>query len=313
MEVVDVSKLAQNAKEAHSGEEALGKVKEPVLEPKLDGIRVLCHITEAGTRMYSRGGNRKDQIPHIGEELAAAFPVGTWLDAEAVAFNEDGSQNWGGAQSVMGATPGKDPAAIANMRLVVFDILSYGDKDARGATLKDRRTILETIFAGDTGATFSRVMLVCQMEATQENHDELVAAGYEGSMIKDLTSTYQSDKRVWGWTKIKLIETVDVVITNFTPGKGKFVNQIGAIVFGQYDEAGLFHQERGKCSGMDDAFRLKLTQEGLDVWEDKVIEISFRTSMTDKKTGLPNYRHPQFERVRWDKDPRSCIVERKGA
>lgn len=307
MIVGDVSKLAMNAKEAHSVEEARTKVRNPVLEPKLDGIRVLVNITEDEVLMYARSGNDKsDKLPKVDDELLRAFNPGTWLDAEAVAFNEDGSQHWGGAQSVMAAAPLKDPIATERMRLVVFDILSDGETDVRSQPFRDRRAILEDYFA-DGKEILKYTMLVMQKEATQEVHDFIVAAGYEGTMIKALDAPYTSGKRGWAWTKIKLIETADAVITGFKPGKGKYSNQIGAIIFGQYDHDGNFYTERGACSGMSDEQRLDFTgrQEEL---VGTVIEVSFRTSMPDKKTGLPNYRHPQFERIRWDKTKEECIV-----
>jgi ATP-dependent DNA ligase len=145
------------------------------------------------------------------------------------------------------------------------------------------------------------------VDADQDTHDALVAAGYEGTMIKSLDAPYTSGKRGWAWTKVKLIETTDAVITGFKPGKGKFSKQIGAIVFGQYGEDGTFYTERGACSGMTDVQRLDFTERQEDLIG-TVIEISFRTSMPDKKTGLPNYRHPQFERIRWDKTKEECIV-----
>lgn len=297
--------LAMNAKEAHSVSDAVSKQRQPILEPKLDGIRLLVGVTEDGVRMHARSGNRKGGLTKIEAELEQVLPAGTWIDAEAVAFNDDGSQNWGGAQSVLGsgiekATAGQDP-----IRLVVFDILAYDGQDARSLPASQRRELLETIFA-DNEEMFSRVQLIAQFEATQEVHDAIVAAGYEGTMIKDGTAPYMSGKRGWAWTKIKLVETVDTVVIGYKEGKGKFTGQVGAIVFGQYHNGQLI--ERGACSGMTDAQRADITRRQ-DEFLGTVMEISFRTSMTDKKTGLPNYRHPQFERFRWDKQPEACEVE----
>jgi len=308
MIVDDISKLAMNSNEAHSVEEAVASQRESILEPKFDGIRLLINVREdGGVRMYSRAGNDKsDRITLIEAEIASVFPPGTWLDAEAVDFNLDGSQNWGGAQSVMSSLPAKAQAAQGNMRLIVFDLIAYGGEDGRGAMFQLRRELLEKIF--DSNAEkLNRVMLSPQFEPTQETHDMLVAKGYEGTMIKDLVAPYSSGKRVNGSLKIKLVETVDVVITGYTDGEGKYTNMIGAVIFGQYTEDGTFIEKRGKCSGMTDAFREELTANK-DKFIGTTMEISFRTSMPDKNTGLPNYRHPQFERIRWDKEPTECIA-----
>jgi ATP-dependent DNA ligase len=305
MNFPETSKLAMNANEATSVAEALTRIKNPILEPKLDGIRVLVNIREDGVRYYARSGNRKYGLTKIEAELAAVFPAGTWLDAEAVAFNADGTQNWGGAMSCLGSNPDKAKAKQDPIRLVVFDILSYGETDARAAALRQRREVLEKIFA-DNGNKLGRVLLAAQFEATQENHDAIVARGYEGTMIKDLTKPYISGRRGWEWIKIKLVQTVDTVVIGYKPGKGKFKNMIGAIVFGQYHDGELV--ERGACSGMDDALRLDITNRQ-DELLGAVMEISYRTYMVDKDTGLPNYRHPQFERFRWDKEAHECTVD----
>jgi len=302
----DLPKLAMNAKETYTVAEAAGKMQEPVLEPKLDGIRLLVHIGDGRVEMFSRAGKSKTgALPHVDAELLTIFPAGTWLDAEGVAFNADGSQHWGGAQSVLGSKADRADVDRTTVRLVVFDILALEGRDVRASSAAERRRILESRFAdGHKGYT----MLVAQFPAEQDTHDLLVQRGYEGSMIKDMAAPYTSGKRGWAWTKVKLIETADVVVTGFKPGQGKFVGMVGAIRFGQYREDGSFVEERGFCSGMTDAFRAELTDDQ-DGWVGRVIEISFRTSMPDKDTGLPNYRHPQFERIRDDKPATECIVE----
>jgi ATP-dependent DNA ligase len=311
----DLAKLAMNAKETYNVADAAAKMRQPVLEPKLDGIRLLVHVDEGKVEMFSRAGKSKTgALPHVDAELLQLFPAGTWLDAEGVAFNEDGSQNWGGAQSVLGSKADRGDIDRTSVRLVVFDILALEGRDVRASAASERRRILESRFAdGHKGYT----MLVAQFPADQDTHDLLVARGYEGSMVKDMAASYTSGKRGWAWTKVKLIETADVVVTGFKPGQGKYVDMVGAIQFGQYveytspagDKSYKLIEERGFCSGMTDAFRQQLTDEGLAAWKGRVIEISYRTAMRDKQTGLPNYRHPQFERVRDDKPATECVVE----
>jgi len=122
--------LAMNSKTAASVAEAT--IRESALEPKYDGIRLLVHVTETGVKMYARSGNSKTgKLPAIDAELRMNFPAGTWLDAEAVAFNEDGTQDWGGAQSVLGSGTTRAALLSGKIRLVVFDLLAHGGLDAR--------------------------------------------------------------------------------------------------------------------------------------------------------------------------------------
>ena len=132
--------LAMNSHPADSVEAAVAG-KDAILEPKYDGIRLLVHRTEAGVEMYARSGNSKSgKLPAIDAEILRNLPAGTWLDAEAVAFNEDGTQDWGGAQSVLGSGTTRAQVLSGKIRLVVFDLLAHGGLDARTLPLRAERS-----------------------------------------------------------------------------------------------------------------------------------------------------------------------------
>jgi ATP-dependent DNA ligase len=287
--------LAMNSKTAASVAEAVGN-RPAILEPKYDGIRLLVNVTESGVKMYARSGNSKTgKLPAIEAELAANLPVGTWLDGEAVAFNTDGTQDWGGAQSVMGAGTAKAAATSSRIRLVVFDLLAHGGLDARSLPLRNRRELLESIFA--TG-NFDKVQLSTTLPATDESHEALLELGFEGSMVKHLDAPYMSGKRAACSLKLKATDTVDCVVTGFTPGKGAFNGLIGAIEFVHYTEDGT--AIAGKCSGMTVAVRQAMTADQAAM-VGQVIEVSYMTRMPSG-----TLRHPQYKRTRTDKTAAEC-------
>jgi len=290
--------LAMNSKAAASVDEAVGN-RDATLEPKYDGIRLLIHRAEDGVRMYARSGNSKTgKLPVIEAELFEALPAGTWLDAEAVAFNEDGTQDWGGAQSVLGAGTAKAAATSGRIRLVVFDLLAHGGIDARSLPLRNRRELLEMIFAD---SDFSRVTLSPWLPATDESHAANLEAGFEGSMVKHLDAAYQSGKRSASSLKLKATDTVDAVITGFKPGAPDSwiarAGLIGAIEFTHYENGEAIE---GRCSGMTVAERQQVTGAGADLIG-TVIEVSYMTRMPGGKL-----RHPQFKRLRNDKTAAEC-------
>jgi bifunctional non-homologous end joining protein LigD len=270
------------------------------MEPKLDGWRIIANVYENGVHFYSRSGNAYDgKLPKVEAELLANFPPGTWLDGEAVAIRVENGKiinDWGVAQSVLSKLGGH--AAADKITYMVFDLIAHRGIDARPLELVDRRVLLERIFEGED---FEAVQLAPIREAQPETHDAFVAAGYEGTIVKQANRPYASGKREGaGWTKIKPSTTIDAVVMGFKPGENGFAGMVGAVIFGQYDDAGNL-VERGRCSGMDMRTRESMTKNP-DKWLDTVIEVAHMGVMKD---GL---RHPQFRRHRLDRKPESVLI-----
>jgi bifunctional non-homologous end joining protein LigD len=295
-----VAKLAMNSKTAGSVKEAVG-TRDAILEPKYDGIRLLVNVNADGqVRLYARSGNSKTgKLPAIEAEVAANFPPNTWIDGEAVAFNADGTQDWGGAQSVLGSGEAKAAQRSGGMRLVVFDILAHGGIDARALSFRLRRQLLNEIWEG---GNFTLCQLSVQLDATDENHEANLEAGFEGSMVKHLDSSYQSGKRAACSLKLKSVDTVDAVITGFKPGRPDSwiarAGMVGAITFEHYTSDGTAVQ--GACSGMTVPLRREITDAG-DALIGQVMEVSYMTRMPGG-----SLRHPQFKRIRTDKTAAEC-------
>jgi ATP-dependent DNA ligase len=289
--------LPMNAKAAKTVAEATGG-KPSVMEPKFDGWRLIVHRAADGVRIFSRTGKRYDgRLPEIEAEVAERFPAGTWLDAEAVAIRVEGAKvynDWGVAQSVLSS--GRSGAAQrSKVTLMVFDLLAHGGIDARSLTFERRRYLLDKIFAE---GGWSRVALTAQLEATEANHDLLVAQGFEGSMVKRLDATYASGARGWQQRKLKATATIDAVVMGFQAGRNGFSGMVGAVIFGQHDADGRL-VERGRCSGMTMAVREDMTADP-DAWLGSVIEIAHMgVNVGESESG--RFRHPQYKRRRADK------------
>lgn len=297
LKTATAGRLAQNAQTA-KGVPPHGSY---VLEPKLDGWRILAYVRDDTVTYFTRSGNsyHADQLPHVTAELVANFPPETWLDGEAVALRVEGDKvinEWSTAQSVMTKVGGH--AAADKVSFMVFDLIAHGGIDARSLPLAKRRGLLELAF--ENADAMDAVALVPQTEATDENAAAYVAQGFEGAVVKSLTATYASNGRGKGWHKIKPQATVEAVVMGFKPGENGFAGMIGAIIFGQYDESGEL-VERGRCSGMDLATRKNITANQ-DEWVGRVIEVAHHGAMKQK------LRHPQFRRVRPDKKAEQVLI-----
>lgn len=296
--------LAQAAKAMPQGDDL-------VLEPKYDGDRFLAETADAECAhpatvdFYTRNdkvhfGNR---FPIIQEELLKLFGPDAVLDGELICPDPANGRinNWGTVQSVVGSK-NLHPDHV-KLVYVVFDVLALGGHDARSLPLKERRKLMENAFKDSTA---TKVMLTPQYEATQEMHDRLVEAGWEGSIIKQTSGPYRSGKRGYGWFKLKPTHTVEGVITGFQDGKNGFSGMVGAIEFGQWDmkEVGGIRLSstskmvnRGKVSGFDMKLREDMTKNP-DKYIGRVIEVTHEGVTKDQR-----FRFPRFCRFRDDKNP----------
>lgn len=120
--------------------------------------------------------------------------------------------------------------------------------------------------------------------------------GGEGAILKNPLAPYRTgltrnERPTQTWYKIKKFDTVDVQITGFQAGQGKYTGLIGAIVFVN-PVTGII----GKCSGMTDEQRIDFTQRSKagNMFGDWMEIRYFGLTV-----GTP--RHPQFVRLRPDR------------
>jgi len=144
-----------------------------------------------------RGTSLSDRLGPLLEPLAEA-PRGSLFDGELVALSagDDGAVVQDFA-AVCRATLQNDCAAATKLHLVAFDLLELADEDVRLLPWCERTELLrETFPDGD------RLRLVQTQPASRAVHDQLVALGFEGSVLKRPRSTYHPGRQTT-WRKYK--------------------------------------------------------------------------------------------------------------
>lgn len=289
-----------------------------VLEPKHDGMRAIITVTEAGVEIYSRTGkSQAGKCPHL-EQSFSSLPVGTILDGEIAlmvnAVEVAGSKvpvvDFNKTMRIMGSGTDK---AIARQKefgkvvFILFDVIQYGPTitedytQARRFAIADRLNKNWLIHNPRYATDFDGV------------YNELVSAGIEGAILKNKDAPYVAGSRSKSWLKVKSAKTFDVVVTGFTAGNGKYDGQIGAIEFSAYLPDGTL-QYVGRCSGMDDTERTRWTQirEACERMNDTVLSDGYVIEVkANEMVGSGEYRtprHPQYQHVRIDRTPESCLM-----
>lgn len=288
-----------------------------VFEPKFDGHRMVVHKVGDELSIYSR--TFKDQsgkLPHL-EAAFRSIPFDFTLDGEVLAVDTFADvrgttvpiPSFSGTQKVMGSGAARAAASTVKLHYVAFDLLACQGKDLTDVPDVLRRGALDMVV--DLLRLHTDHVLIAprwtQVDDWQDLMAEVVAAGGEGLMVKNPLSAYYPGKRPTNaWFKAKDVDTADVVITGFKPGESGWTGMVGSVLFGQYKNGILVARTDGSgnpssVSGFDMAQRREFTENG-DAYIGKVMEIKYFGRVGPERS----LRHPQFVRLRDDKEPQEC-------
>lgn len=252
--------LAQKITHVPTGEEWL-------IEPKYDGWRALAHLTD-GVRLETRTGNPITQVPYLAAALAASAPDGTILDGEIVDLS--GERQWNRTQTILSTTRAEyqhrpcaeDPA----LTYVLFDILALAGTDLRDRSLTARKQLLAELIQNTREAAGDVIALAPIEPASTETLEAILAAGFEGAVIKHRDSRYVSGARGGGaWYKLKPNIETEALCTGFYPAErgSKYAPldeegqpqpwAVGGLCFRVEHDDGRVYE--GRAAGMDDELR----------------------------------------------------------
>jgi bifunctional non-homologous end joining protein LigD len=219
-------------------------------EPKYDGIRALVHVAP-GTprpdiRLWSRLGNDKtSQFPAVVralEPLARALRAPLLIDGEIVALDARGRP--AGFQQLQGRIHVKGERDIDMLdrqhptAFLAFDLLRAGDEDIRGLPLTARREALEKYLEPHLSDT---LRISEQAAGDGRPLDERAQReGWEGLIVKDASSVYQSGRRSPAWRKYKLSNQEEFVVGGWTEPRNTRL-RFGALLLGQYEGSRLVY------------------------------------------------------------------------
>lgn len=291
-----------------------------VMEPKLDGVRVMMN----GNRIWTRTGKPlEDKLPWLaarfnelfGPDVVLDGEIGYWkipegtdephlMRGKVMDFNKTMRIIGSGPEEAIRKTQENLPDQLV---FCAFDIL-FMNGFTTNMPDKDRHSLLIDLFKQSWSATqwepFTVVDRMPEFDDVYLQH--IFSLGGEGVMLKNPEAKYQLGKRpARHWYKIKAFKTADVFITDFLPGTGKYEGQIGALILSAYDALTSSIHVVGKCSGFTDELRQQMTNN-FEQYKFKVIEVKYFGRVGIGEEGL---RHPQFVRFRPDKDSVYCTIQ----
>ena len=199
-----------------------------VYELKLDGFRGQAIRDRDGVHLLSRNG--KDfakKFPQVFAALNSALPMGTAVDGELVAFDEEGRPSFNAIENA---------SADTNIVFFAFDLLVYRWRDVKHQPLSERQTLLESVIVPS-----ERVQLSQHFPGPLPRFIAAVREmGGEGVVAKRLTSRYEPAKRSGAWAKKRINIGQEFIIGGFTLGS----NGVDALVVGFYSGDSLMYAAR---------------------------------------------------------------------
>lgn len=287
---------------AHDGANHEKKITgKKLLEPKLDGVRVLTivNMENRTVTQYTRNGKLLENFAHIIKSLEDNIDL---IDRSYVLDGEMVSSSF---QALMKQVHRKENVQSEDARLMLFDIIPLSEfKSGKSVMGQRRRTALlktmKPIF--DKCGNIDVIpqievdldSYVGELEFKQYNKDA-IDQGFEGIMIKDPDARYEC-KRSTSWLKQKPFIEVSLAVTAVEEGTGKNAGRMGAIICEGQDDGKTIQVNVG--SGFTDDQRTEFWNSKQDL-VGQIVEIrADAATRSQDSQDVWSLRFPRFIRFR---------------
>ena len=229
-----------------------------LFEPKWDGFRAIVFRGGSDVYIQSRDLRPLDRyFPELHDALVAQLPDGCVVDGEIVIRTPQGLDfdalqlRLHPAASRVAKLARETPASF-----VAFDLLAAGGLERMATPQRDRRAILEDLFADVRPPLYLTPVTQDRGIATRWL-EEFEGAGLDGVIAKPADGPYQPGKRAM--IKVKHARTAECVVAGFRWYKtGR--DAVGSLLLGLYDDRERL-QHVGVTSSFTMGMRRQLAQE----------------------------------------------------
>jgi bifunctional non-homologous end joining protein LigD len=290
-------------------------------EMKFDGYRILARLQDGRARLWSRNG--KDWTAHFPTVGAAveALPVrSALLDGEVAIVLPSGTTSF---QALQNALAGQDQGQLVYF---LFDLVHLEGHSLARASLEERKALLKDLL----GAPAAGSPLRYSDHVTGSGAEFFAQAcglGIEGIVSKRRDAPYEPT-RSRSWLKVKCLKRQEFVIGGYTDPEGSRVG-LGALLLGVYDKDGRLEFAGKVGTGfsakvLDDLYKKLAAREQREppfaqakipgitrahwVKPELVGEVTFTEWTSDGRL-----RHPSFQGLRADKNPKDVVREQPRA
>ena len=237
-----------------------------IFEPKYDGIRALVHVAPGkprpGVRIWSRLGNEKTRSSPPSFARSSRWRSRSRRRCYRRRDRRARRRRPAGRiPEAAGAHPSHRRQDVERLdrtqptALIAFDLLRDGGEDIRGLPLT-RAAPARSSGACDAGSR-TRCDSASRWPATAATFTRARRReGWEGLIVKEAASPYQSGRRSPAWRKLKLVNEEEFVVAGWTEPR-HLRSCFGALLLGVYDD-----EPAGAAAGVYRPHRHRVRSEG---------------------------------------------------
>jgi ATP-dependent DNA ligase len=213
---------------ANKWEDRMDYITEPFfIQPKLDGVRMLVGLYNGRFHMMSRTG-KPMYMPHIEKEIRPFLKEKEFLDGENYTPDKTFEEITGMCRAVL-----EKPSDLSIIKFHIFDCFNLDDMTIPFVKRQESLTRFRTL----EYVTFVPTLVLSKKLYLVDKHNEFVATGYEGIMIREFNSVYKLNERSNHLLKYKHFQTDEYTIVGAEEGKGK---DVGTVIWKCQSPNGMF-------------------------------------------------------------------------
>jgi len=194
---------------AHKYSDFAHKINWPcAISSKIDGIRLIVEIKNGQIKCVSRTGKELFNLEHITDEL---LKLGKDIVLDGELYSND--LTFEEIVSIVRKTKTRD-LRMSKIYFYAFDIINNN-------TYHSRVIELDYLVMGLSNTKVVPWKIIKSEAELFSAHKKYVNNGYEGTMIRNLSSLYQPNKRSYDLLKLKEFQDNEFEIIGWKTGKGK--------------------------------------------------------------------------------------------
>jgi len=206
-------------------------IGEMLIEPKLDGVRVIviCDVDKDEVKLFSRNGKELSNFPEINKQFDEM------LDQMSESMVFDGEVMSDDFQTLMREIHRKGGAKTKDAKLNLFDCMPlYNFMDGSCVEpITERKKWLDKYEFGPNINVVESVRINLSEPDGQKQFADYnkmcIDRGFEGIMVKPVGGIYECRRSV-GWLKVKPFIEVSLKVVDVEEGTGRNAGKLGALV-----------------------------------------------------------------------------------
>ena len=260
-----------------------------LLQPKLDGVR--CVFTKNGA--FSRTGKQFKNVDHLENTLKPLFEEYPNLKLDGELYNHKLNDDFEKIISLVRKTKPTFEHRKEAEKLVqyhTYDLLYPFSHPTYEERLDD---LIDIIHGSNLTINMKHIQIVGThkvetLEEAKKLHQEILDAGYEGSIYRNPDGLYKGT-RSWDLMKFKDFHDAEATIVNYEVGKGKRKGTLGKFIM-QDDDGNIFGCPPGKGYNYEE---MKDMLKNIHKYMGQVATFTYF-----QRTQAGSYRHPLYKCIR---------------